>query len=340
MNLGTVRHRLHNDFQLAILTLLGSLAVLSITPFAIYRAIDHEWVPFVMDVGIIAVISGGLWYAWRSGDSERPSTILSYFVGVMAIVASHVLGKQGTYWIYPALIANFFLTQRKHALIIAAAVLALIMATGGWHRETHEAASFAVTLILSVLLAYVFAYRTAEQREQLQRLASLDALTGIHNRRGLLRELERARRILARDGRAHGLLILDLDHFKQINDRFGHARGDEVLIRFARLLANSLRPHDRLFRYGGEEFVVLTQAEDAGTLRAIAEKLRLAAENGLDDGHGQAVTTSIGGAILRTDESIETWLARADGALYLAKHGGRNRVVIDTEAGKEAPAGI
>lgn len=329
MDWGTVRYRLGNDFQLAILTFLGSLAVLGITPFAIYRAIDREWVPFAMDVGIIVTIVAGVSYAWRSGDSQRPSTFLSYFVGVMAVVATHVLGVHGTYWIYPALIANFFLAPRKHALIIAVAVLALILLTGGWYRETREAASFAVTLVLSVLLAYVFAHRAAEQREQLRRLASLDALTGVFNRRALYGELERAQKILAREGKRHGLLMLDLDHFKEINDRFGHAQGDEVLIRFARLLEKTLRPHDRLFRYGGEEFVILTQVDDAETLRVIAEKLRTATERSLDAGNDSTVTTSIGGAILHPGEHSDAWLARADRALYQAKHGGRNRVVIE-----------
>ncbi|MEW5781970.1 MAG: GGDEF domain-containing protein [Pseudomonadota bacterium] len=332
MNWGTVRYRLANDFQLAILTFLGSLAMLGITPFAIYRAIEREWVPFAMDVGIIITIVAGVSYAWHSGDSQRPSRFLSYFVGVMAVVATHVLGVHGTYWIYPALIANFFLAPRKHAFAIAIGVLALIMLTGGWYREAREAASFAVTLILSVLLAYVFAYRTEQQHEQLRRLASLDALTGIYNRRALYDELERTQKVLMREGKAHGLLMLDLDYFKTINDRFGHAQGDAVLVRFARLLEGTLRPLDRLFRYGGEEFVILTQVNDAATLHAIAEKLRLAAERSLDDGHGKTVTTSIGGALLRPGESIAAWIARADDALYRAKHGGRNRVVIDAGA--------
>lgn len=329
MNLGTVHYRLRNDFQLAILTLLGSLTVLSITPFAVYRAIAEEWLAFAMDIGAITGISGGVLHAWRTGDTARPSTFLCYFVGVMAVIASHVLGVVGTYWIYPALIANFFLAPRKHAFITAMLVLTLIMLTGGWHRETLEAASFAVTLVLSVLLTYVFAYRVAEQREELRRLASLDALTGIYNRRELLSELARTQRIIARESRNHGLLILDLDHFKEVNDRFGHLQGDEILVRFARLLEGSLRPLDRLFRFGGEEFVILTQVDDAMTLGAIAEKLRATAEKWLDDGHGSPVTTSIGGTLLRPDESIEQWIARADDALYRAKHAGRNRVVIE-----------
>lgn len=329
MDYKNFRYRLRHDFKLAVLTLLGLLAVTGITPFAVWRAINQEGAVFFMDVGIIAVICAGIFFAWRTGDATRPSMFLSYFVGVMAVVASHVLGEQGTYWIYPALIANFFLAPRKHAFIIAMLVLGLIMLTGSWYRETREAFAFAVTLILSVMLAYVFAYRAAVQHDELRLLASLDALTGTYNRRALLLELSRAKKIFERDSKGQGLLVLDLDHFKTINDRYGHAQGDDVLIRFTRLLESNLRPHDRLFRYGGEEFVILTQADDASTLGNIAEKLRGAVEKGLDDGHGYAVTTSIGGAILRPGESSETWFLRADAALYHAKQRGRNQSVID-----------
>lgn len=329
MDYEAVRRRLRHDFQLAVLTLLGLLAVFGITPFAVWRAINREWVAFFMDVGIITVICAGIFHAWRTGNTARPSMFLSYFVGVMAVVASHVLGVQGTYWLYPALIANFFLAPRKHAFIIAMLVIGLLMLTGGWYRETREAFAFAVTLILSVMLAYVFAYRTAVQHDELRLLASLDALTGTFNRRALLLELCRTQRIFAREGKSHGLLLLDLDHFKDINDHYGHAQGDDVLIRFSRLLESNLRPHDRLFRYGGEEFVILTQVDDASTLGSIAEKLRTLVEKNLDNGHGQPVTTSIGGAILRPAESSETWLARADAALYQAKQRGRNQSVID-----------
>lgn len=330
MDFGTIRYRLQNDFQLTILTLLGAIAVVGVTPFAVVRALNHEWPACVTDLGVITGILVGVSYAWHTGNTRSVSTLLCYFIGAMAVVASHVLGVYGTYWLYPALIANFFLTDRRNAFIIAVLVLAVLILTGGLFREPREAASFAVTLIVSILLAYAFAYRTAMQRDALHRLASLDALTGLHNRRNLMSELERTQRILARDGIRHGLLILDLDHFKEINDHFGHAQGDEVLIRFARMLESTVRPLDRLFRYGGEEFVILTQVHDVVTLHAMAEKLRTAAEKGLDDGHGNPVTTSIGGAILQPSERTEAWLARADGALYRAKHGGRNRVVIDT----------
>lgn len=332
MDLATIRYRLRNDFQLAVLSLLGAVAVLGVFPFALLRAYLHEWLAFFTDLFVIAGILASVFYAWHSGDTQRPSTLLCYFIGLMSVIACHVLGIHGTYWVYPALIANFFLTHRRHAFFIAILVLLALFLSEGLHREPRELASYSATLIVSVMLAYAFAYRTAMQREELARLASIDALTGVYNRRELMQELKRVERLRARENKRFGLLLLDLDHFKRINDTHGHAQGDEVLIRFARLLEGVLRPLDRLFRFGGEEFVILTDADDAGALQAMAEKLRCLTERQLDDGHGHGVTTSIGGALLRAGETSEQWLARADAALYAAKHAGRNRVVIDDEA--------
>jgi diguanylate cyclase (GGDEF)-like protein len=327
----TIQHRLRSDFQLAIVTLLAVIALIGITPFALFRAFNGQWLSFVVDLTIESGILGSVWYAWRTANTHRPGTFLAYFLGVMSVVAVHVLGVFGAYWMYPALIANFFLTKRNHALAIAVLALTGLILTDGSFRSPAETASYSVTLIVSALLAYAFAYRTSVQREQLEALATKDALTNVLNRRALLEELERAHRAFARETRTYGLLILDLDHFKQINDRHGHLAGDKVLANFARLIESHVRKSDRLFRYGGEEFVLLAIPADIDGLVIMAEKLRDLVEQQIDDTHGRGVTVSIGGAVLRRNESIDEWFARADTALYSAKMGGRNRADIDRD---------
>lgn len=335
INLRTIRYRLANDFQLAIVTFLSTIVLLGITPFTILRALNAQWGGFAIDLLIQCGIVGAMLRAWLTGDANGPSIFLGYFIGITATGAVYVLGAPGIYWFYPAIVANFFLVDRRRALIIALLSLTVVLFGGGIAASPTDAASFFVTVLVSALLTYAFAYRTAIQRTQLETLATKDALTGAFNRRSLLDELERARKTLAREHRNFGILVLDLDLFKNVNDEFGHAAGDQVLIDFARLLEQHIRKDDRLFRYGGEEFVVLVQQITGKSLQTMAENLRAVTEQNIRTPGGKPVTTSIGGALLQLDETVEAWFARADAALYAAKNAGRNRVLISSNNGLE-----
>jgi diguanylate cyclase (GGDEF)-like protein len=131
-----------------------------------------------------------------------------------------------------------------------------------------------------------------------------------------------------RHGNSYGALVMDLDHFKQINDRFGHQAGDQVLVAFVDLIKCCSRQEDRLFRFGGEEFLLLLPDTDERGLKAASTHLQQQIAQSLP-GPGGPVTVSIGGAILRADEHWESWLGRADQCLYQAKSAGRNRTIID-----------
>ena len=329
VNLRSIKYRLAHDFQLAIVTLLGSIVLVGITPFTILRGLNGNWVGFATDLAIQIGILGSMFRSWHTGDARGPSLFLAYFIGVMATVAVYVLGAPGIYWFYPAIVANFFLVERRRALVIALLSLIAVLVGSNIASSLVDAASFFVTVMVSALLTYAFAYRTAIQRSQLEKLATKDALTGTLNRRSLLDELERVGKNVAREYRSYGILVLDLDFFKNINDQFGHAEGDRVLIDFANLMEQHVRKDDRLFRYGGEEFVVLVRQTTRGNLQLMAEHLRSVTEQQVRDPQGSPLTTSIGGAVLDQNETVEAWFARADAALYLAKKAGRNRVQID-----------
>lgn len=328
INLRTIKYRLAHDFQLAIVTFLGTIVLVGITPFTVLRGLNGQWGGFAIDLLIQCGILGSMLRAWITGNAHGPSIFLAYFIGVTATSAIYILGAPGMYWFYPAIVANFFLVDRRRALVIGLLSLATVLIGGGVATSLADAASFFVTVIVSALLTYAFAYRTAVQRTQLETLATKDALTGAFNRRSLLDELERARMTLAREQRSYGILVLDLDFFKNINDQHGHAAGDRVLIDFARLLDQHVRKDDRLFRYGGEEFVVLVQRISGKCLHSMAENLRSVTEQQIHAPDGKPVTTSIGGTLLCPDETAEAWFARADAALYSAKNAGRNRVLI------------
>lgn len=128
------------------------------------------------------------------------------------------------------------------------------------------------------------------------------------------------------------MLVFDIDHFKCINDDFGHEAGDQVLVQLARIVRANTRGEDRLSRLGGEEFGLLLPVADAAAAWATAEKLRLAVERELRC-HGRPVTISVGAAVHRPDETAAEWMARADAAMYEAKRGGRNRTVVARDDG-------
>jgi diguanylate cyclase (GGDEF)-like protein len=155
--------------------------------------------------------------------------------------------------------------------------------------------------------------------------------------------MERAALVFDRsrmNGDPVSVLAFDLDRFKRVNDVFGHAMGDRVLILFASVLSRTLRPTDLAGRLGGEEFVALLSGCEAAAAEAIAGRVRGAfCEAGhFVDGHRIAATVSVGAAVVDADATLASALARADEALYRAKEMGRNRVVLAI-AGDDPPPG-
>jgi diguanylate cyclase (GGDEF)-like protein len=164
-------------------------------------------------------------------------------------------------------------------------------------------------------------------QEQLREQADRDWLTGVHNRRFLARELERLTR--ERLSGPISLAVLDIDHFKSINDRFGHHTGDHVLVRVAGLLCDSLRTTDVVVRSGGEEFIVLMPLTDEHAALACCERVREAVrgEEWEAAEPGLTVTASVGVATAADPDDLEALVRVADQRLYAAKRGGRDRVV-------------
>ncbi|MGE5866416.1 MAG: GGDEF domain-containing protein [Rhizobacter sp.] len=165
--------------------------------------------------------------------------------------------------------------------------------------------------------------------EKMHRRANRDGLTGTLSRRSVMELLSQQHRKLELTGQSFAIILLDIDHFKQVNDRFGHQVGDEVLRYFSKRAAAEMRDTDRLGRYGGEEFLaVLTATEDASSAHLAAERVRdgVAKHDWGRVAPELRVTVSLGVAVCQPEESIEQLLARADAALYAAKRAGRDCV--------------
>lgn len=175
---------------------------------------------------------------------------------------------------------------------------------------------------------------------ELERLASFDGLTGLYNRRRFEEaanaEIDRARRY----GRPFSLLLIDLDHFKQVNDTRGHNAGDAALRQAARILGEAVRTTDLVARYGGEELAVLLPETDAEEARQVAERIRLAIGGTPISYENESfvITASLGGAQYSPDDDgLARLVGRADAALYRAKQGGRNRVMFNDPGEAASP---
>lgn len=188
---------------------------------------------------------------------------------------------------------------------------------------------FSAVQPLFTSIGFLLLYNETMQAE-LKSLARIDPLTGVNNRLALIEATERALDAAMIDGRPLGALMLDADHFKTVNDRFGHSGGDKVLLSLVAHIQRVLGRHDVLGRIGGEEFVVLSPGSTVRQTRALGERIRAAVENMplAIDGHALAMTVSVGVAGAAPGESdVAALLQRADAALYAAKRAGRNRVM-------------
>jgi diguanylate cyclase (GGDEF)-like protein len=195
-----------------------------------------------------------------------------------------------------------------------------------WGESLHEDDLPAMSIFANQV---AIAIENARLFGEVQRLASIDELTSLHNRRHFLgiAQIEFNRGL--RYKRSLSAMLLDIDHFKQFNDTYGHAVGDTVLQVVARHCKQSLRSTDYLGRYGGEEFVILLPETKLEIAKTVAERLRKSISNAKipTEKGNLSVTVSIGVAeISELTPTLETLIARADQAMYIAKHKGRNQV--------------
>ena len=333
-------YRLKTDFRLSIITLLGASAVLGITPFAFMRFLQGNVVAGIVDTAILLGIVGSLVYAWITGDTRRSGLFLAIICCSGAVVVGAVVGEPGLFWLYPCLVTSFFLTGPKTAAFINIAAVVALMVHGVAFSSDLQMWSFAATAFVVSACAYVFAYKNDDQRRRLEHLATIDPLTGVKNRRSMDEELQLAVYSAERNRVPCGLALLDIDHFKRINDTYGHGVGDQVLSELVAMIEQNTRKTDQLFRYGGEEFVLLLPGVDDTGLRAVVHNLQQVLRKYMHC-PGGPVTVSFGVASLQADDSVDSWLERADAALYRAKETGRDKVVFsEPQDNRESVTGV
>ncbi len=224
-------------------------------------------------------------------------------------------------------------------------LLRAVLVGSGLARRWHiDGSLFAMSILLYLAvglgLAFGFFWMTnARLERQLEELAGTDPLTRVYNRRAFLRACDKEVRAALRRAKPFSILMADLDHFKRINDRFGHEAGDQTLIAVVEQMQDSIRGIDVLGRWGGEEFVVLLPNANEEAARTVAERMRVNVERAelpvAQEGHGPSeaprITVSIGAATFQPHDDLHALLRRADECLYQAKDAGRNRVLLASQ---------
>ena len=330
--------RMRADFRLAMVTLFCVSATLVVTPFAFYRFMAGEYPVAIADTLLVTIFVAVMGFVWKTGRSDVAGTFTAAF-GSTATLALLVFLDLNHSWIFAALVANFLLTSRPVAIALSSLLILSVAVVLQGAVPPLELATIVGVAILMSLFALIFASRVDSQHRQLTELAMYDPLTGAANRRMLQVDLATMVSQAGRSGESCALAVLDLDHFKQVNDDHGHEAGDQILMDLARIVQQSTRRSDLFYRFGGEEFVLLLPETSPDRARQAMDKLLRDIRAQLKGPSGP-VTVSIGLASLMPGEEAADWLNRADRALYQAKDGGRDCLVVDDGSHEAAAAAV
>lgn len=227
-------------------------------------------------------------------------------------------GREGVFGGFGELAAHHAEVHAKAAEISARAIAGKTI-TGSDHES-----------LMTLVLAFTASAQSVE-REAWRVLATVDPLTGVGNRQTMMARLVAERDRSIRQKQPCCLALADIDHFKKVNDTYGHTQGDRVLRAVAGCVQGIVRPYDSVFRYGGEEFLICLPGADLATGKQILERIRASiAQVALVDDSGRTirVTATFGLTTTGADLSVEEAVEQADNALYDGKRGGRNQVVV------------
>lgn len=311
---------------------IASLGVIGVGPFVCLRIIEEQWLVALVDAAVVVMSAIAMIYVWITGKVRLPSIGLTLFFLCALIAVSYAQGPDMIYWAFPGMTAAFFLLRPKEAALASSMVLLALLPVLFTNLPLVETIGIIVTLTLNILFSYIFTRGVHGKETELTKQATRDPLTGAGNR-GLFDEnVKQLVELHHRNGQPCSLIMIDIDHFKDVNDTYGHTRGDEVLIRLVSRLNERLRKSDALYRIGGEEFAILLKDEQLDTATRLAETLRHHVEDPalLDR---MTITISPGVAELTDNSDGRSWVQRADQALYQAKNSGRNKVCLIADAG-------
>ena len=306
---------------------LSALAVIFIGPFIFVRFAQGNISVAIIDA--IATLVMGCFFAfiYKTRKVKTARLSIAIFLVAVVLIDIYLIGLTIIYWCYPIILVVSYLTPYQTALkinSIAMVILAFIIYP---LIDTIEFSLILINLLLINVFSYVMFRSIQKNDDVLGKLATTDPLTNCLNRRALQEKLIKITDKHDRSPYSLFLIMFDLDHFKLVNDTYGHTVGDEVLVNVSHIVQNNIRSFENMYRYGGEEFIVLPLEVEVDQAMLIANKLRELVESYVFPSDVR-VTISLGVAQYKAGEKPSEWIDRADAALYKAKESGRNRVEL------------
>lgn len=289
----------------------GGLYVLAIVKTLVFSMLAvHDWLLFKYNRRLIAP------------RDIIPLGLISLMVSVAANFHEAVL------WGFAFPIAAYLLAEKREALYlnIASWVICTVLALSVLTLKL--ALAFSASFVSIGILVEILCSILYRNEESLKRLVVRDPLTGAYNRRAMEEEMEHALLLFQRYHKSASIIVIDIDRFKSINDSFGHKEGDMVLVNLVNLILERIRTTDKLYRFGGEEFVViLTETSREQAISVAVSLCELVRNTSLSS--KTQTTISCGVTECRDGDTLREWIHRGDTALYRAKNSGRDRVEFE-----------
>lgn len=312
-----------------ILIGIWMLTAIALMPFTYYHVSQANWylAGIIGGLNVLLAAAAGWIYLYRHQPAlvRHAGYALAAVANIVTLLSIHAQGGQTAYWIYPVIFTNFYLLPIAAGTALSVAFVSLSLLAASTSVPPDYLARLLVTTPLCLFFGMVYSLGLTRQRRQLEYLADHDALTGAGTRHALDRDLADAVARKERYDEPCSLIIFDIDKFKAINDSMGHIHANDVLAELAHQIADRIRAVDHLYRFGGDEFVLLLPHANRDSSWQLAEGLRMDVEEHVFM-QSARITVSAGTAELAPGEDAEGWLHRADDALIRAKEAGRNRV--------------
>lgn len=329
MSGGTRTWEAHGDYRAKATRGVALAAVMLLLPFTVYALFCEFYLVALGGTYITAILVINTQLVARGRDHE-PMTLYGLVPGgiLFMALAYRVDGNMASIWCFPSILACYCMLERSKAVIANVMIMTVAVPMMWTTLDVVDSARFTASLLAVSLFTSILVREIDAQQQRLRYQIDHDPLTGLLNRTSLRRRLEDAIDAFKDSFVPTTLLAIDLDHFKRVNDRFGHDTGDLVLREVATLLKRHVPSDGAVFRLGGEEFLILLTDSTETTALNRAESLRVSIEKAaILQGH--TITASIGLASLRVSDDRKSWAQRSDNRLYAAKHGGRNQVVSE-----------
>ncbi|MDX2321643.1 MAG: GGDEF domain-containing protein [Moritella sp.] len=286
-----------------------------------YNLLAFSLVSFVVAAGFVV-------RALHRGTAiTMQANIVVTLLIVSIFLTIHHLGVEAIYWVYPISISLIFILTIKSAIVFNVIIMGLVSGFSFLGMAIEEAARVSVSYLVTVLISFAILMHVNKLKQRLVEESIRDPMTGAYNRRQLSVNLENCLVQKKRNNINSAILMIDIDHFKYVNDSFGHNVGDEVIKHLVNIINEYSREGDLLFRVGGEEFILLLHDTNSdGALHVADMLLGIVVAKQMILNH--MVTVSIGVCASFDNLSQDKWIKYADTALYHAKGSGRNQVQL------------